>query len=784
MLKNFFKTGYRNIKKDKILSFVLIISLVVGLTSFSLIAIYLDFNFSYDKYHNDANKIYRIITRHVKDDKNYEVSLGAYRDILERTPGVQASTKLFFFEGPLQVKIDEKKLEIESLYFADSGFFKVFTHKFIAGEPANSLTAPNDVIITKKYAMNFWGKTDVVGKRLNCLGLDLYVKGVIEDVPYNSHFRFDMLLPFSSAPKLFVGLGGNEYYTYLRIKKESDDNAVLAISKTECMNEYSKLEKYNFPKVDLIFQPLLDIHLNSENNDFSISGTGNKSQIKTLIVIAVSILIILIMNFVNLLSVKFQKRLKEVGIRKILGGNNLRLLFQFTSEPVIISFLAAVISIILVFLFLDSFGNFFNLNLSSYFKNPFFIIVLILVFGFFIGIISAIFPIYRIINSNNPSEILVEEKSLKRRKLMFSVVVIQLAVVVGMIVMVLITTDQIKFLRNKDLGFNKDRILTIDNNGGVSLAAVMAELEKVPGVIRATASQTLPGHAHSGMTLGNIGAPAGTDFSVSENRIQRNFISVYGLNLIAGRDFKGNNEEEQDNIIINETAAKLLGFTPETIINQKVNHFNGIKTVIGIVKDFHFTSLRSKIEPLVLSNYSPRISYYSVSINTDNYPLLLKNIEYAFKSINPNYAFKYSFLSEDWRRLYVVDEKEASFILYMTIICIALSLVGLIALTSYTVIRRSKEIGIRKVFGASTNKILLILLKDYLKLIILSNIIILPIIEMFVSNWLNNYAYHVGITVTYFLEAFLISLVLTLSTVFYFTLKGSMKNPVETFRCG
>jgi putative ABC transport system permease protein len=590
------------------------------------------------------------------------------------------------------------------------------------------------------------------------------------------------LLPFSSWPKLFEGLGGNEFYTYLRINNNADAANILNVSKKECIDEYSKLEKYNFPKIDLIFQPLLDIHLNSENFDFKISEHGNISQIKIMFIISICILIILIMNFISLLTVKFQKRLKEVGIRKILGGNNIKLLVQLFSEPVIISVVASVLSIIAVYLLLNTFGNFFSISLSACYTYLHYIVLFILSLGLVVGIISSIFPIYRIMRINNPSEILVEAKSVRRKKIMYAVVVVQFAVVAGFLVMVLVTSSQVNYLRNKDLGFNKDHIISITNNGGINLTAITTELGKLSGIKGVTASQTLPGLIHSGMTLRNLDAPKGSDFSVFENRIQKNFISVFGLKLIAGRDFEGSNEEEKDNIILNETAVKLLDFTPESIVNQKVMHLHGVKTVIGVVKDFHFMSLRSKIQPLILSNYSKGVDFYSVLFNADNYPLLIKNIQGAFKSINPNYQFEYSFLKDDLDKQYIRDEKESSMILFTAILCITLSLVGLISLTSYTVIQRSKEIGVRKVFGAPTWKIMIMFFRDYAKLIILSNLVILPVVEIFIPNWLNNYAYHINFNIWYFLVAFLISLVLTIITVFYFTLKASMQNPITTLK--
>jgi putative ABC transport system permease protein len=783
MLKNFFKTGFRNIKKEKILSFVLIASLVVGLTSFSLIAIYLNFEFSFDSYHADADKIYRIITHEIPTGKNHELTLGTYTDILNRCPGLQASTKLFRHFAAMDLKTDDKKFNIERAFFTDSGFFKVFTHKFIAGSPEGVFAFPNEAVITKNYALNFWGKTDVVGKEFNCLGINFYVKGVIDDLPYNSDFRFNILLPLSSIPEIVAMLKGNEFYTYLRINKNANDNNVFGIIKKECIEEYSKKEKFGFPKIDLIFQPLLDAHLNSESFNFKIAPHANKNQIKILFIIAVCILIIIMLNFINLLTVKFQKRMKEVGIRKILGGSNYRLLFQFVSEPVLISLIASVFSIISVYLLLKPFGDFFNLNFAAYFNSYQFVVLFVLGIGLIIGFTSAVFPIYKIIKINNPSEILAEVKLIKRKRTMYLAVVGQFAVVAGFLITVLVTYGQLNYLKTKDLGFNKDQIINIDYNDDISLVSAIQELEKIPGVKGVTASQTIPGRIHSGMTLGCLGTPASSDFNVFENRIQKNFIPVYGLKLIAGRDFTGSYEEEEDNIIINETSAKLLGSTPEMIVNQKVRHLHGIKTVIGVVNDFNFMSLRSKIDPLVLSIHrNSEINYFSLLINTDNYSLLFKNINSALKSINSNYKVDYSFLKDNLDNQYISDEKEFSMIVFTALLCITLSLVGLVSLTSYTVIQRSKEIGIRKVFGASTGKILIKLLKDYILLVIISNIIIFPAVELYISKWLNNYAFHITLSVWYFLGAFLLSLVLTIITVFYFTLKGAMQNPINIIK--
>ena len=388
MNNSFIKTGYRNIIKDKLLSTVLVLGLIAGLTSVTLIALYLNFKFSYDNYHKDADKIYRIVSAYNKKSDIYELTLAKYTDGLNRLPGIHSSTKLFRAKE-IEVKEGIRSFKIGNAFLADSGFFKVFTHKVLSGDVNRSLSTPYQAVITKTYALKIWGDVNAAGKVFNFGDKDYSVKAVIEDVPYNSHFRFDALLSFSSWQPLFNQCA-NEFYTYFRINNNADIQTVLNNANKACSEEYSKFFKTELSKVDLIFQPLRDIHLNSENFQFNIAEHGNKSLIKILFVIGLCIFIILVLNFVSLLTVKFQNRYKEIGIRKVMGANRQNLIFQFVGESVIVSVATALLSILTVVVLIKPFSSFFNINLSEYLSKFYIIAVFLIGTGVVVGLLSSL----------------------------------------------------------------------------------------------------------------------------------------------------------------------------------------------------------------------------------------------------------------------------------------------------------------------------------------------------------------------------------------------------------
>jgi putative ABC transport system permease protein len=777
------KTSLRSIVKDKLLSTVLILGLVAGLTAVTLVAVYLNFKFSFDNYHVDADRIYRVLQ--VDRERIWEVMPQKFTDILTGIPGVNSSTKLVgteIFGDSIKLLENNRKFKMEKAFYADSGFFKVFTHKFLTGNTDRLLANPFEAVITKSFASKIWGNADVVGKTFTFEGKDYNVKAVIEDVPNNSHFIFDVLLSFPSQQAEFDRFA-NEFYVYFRINNNADVNTVLQNTNRVCLQEYSRWnEKKGYNKAGIMIQPLLDIHLNSESFLGAIAPHGSKSLIKILSLIGLCTLVIIVLNFVNLLIVKYQKRLKEIVIRKMLGADKRNLIFQLLGESVFISVTAALVSLIAVAVLIKPFGAFFDVNLSDYTANFYKVVVFLISLGITIGIIASLMPIYKIIKEGNQQDVYINAVSLKRKKIMYSAVLVQFAIVSGMLATLLVTSNQINYMKNKNLGFNKDNILYFNYYGGENYTAIVTELEKIEGVKKAAASDGTPGNRHSGMTLNRLGAPQADQIDIKEDRIQKGYLAVYGLNLIAGRDFNGTNEDEKDNIILNETAAKRLGYTPASIINTQVMHMHGVKTVIGVVKDYNFMSLHSPIEPLILSNESPRAGTYSVLVNTGDYASLIGNIKSRIQAINPNSKVEIVFMNEHMNSFYRTDEKEGRIIFYVTIMCIILALTGLFALTSYTIIQRTKEIGIRKVLGASVPNILFILYKDFIILITIATLAIVPVTWYLVSGWLDNYAFHINVNMSFYAQAFMIVLSITILTILYHTVQAAKKNPVDIIK--
>lgn len=780
MIKSYIKTGFRNIKKEKLLSSILVIGLIVGISTVTLISIYLSFKLSYDEFHRDANKIYRVLNQEKQTSKVVELSLDSFNEVFSRVPGVEATTKLFRMEAVSNIRVNNRIYKVELPFFADSGFFKVFSFELIYGRKTINLDGSDDVLITKSTALKIWNRENVVGERISYFNKDYYIKGVLNDIPANSHLKFNILFSMSSQKELFSQIKGNEYYNYLRLKKNSQDDFVLKQVRQAGLNEFApRIAKFNLSPIDIKFQQLPETHLNSAEFEFKIAEHGNKNLIKILITMVICIAVIMFMNFINLLTSKFQKRLKEVGIRKVLGADNNSLLIQFICESVILAIISSLVSIFIVLSLLNPFSNLFNVDLTGYFTKIHFIIGFIFLLGIVAGILSAIFPTLTILRNKNAAGFFERGKAISREKIMYGSVILQLSVVAGLLVVINVTNHQVNYLKNSDTGFKKEGIIVIENINNLNFETVKNELEKIHGINKVGGSGTLPGRAHSGMSLARLGSK--NKKPAFENRIQKDFIETMGIKLIAGRTFIGNAEIEKDNIILNETAVKILGYTSASIINEKVEHFLGVKTVIGVVKDFNYFSFHSKIDPLILSCYSPRNYWFIVRTGSqkDN---LIPQIKHALKNINTNAEFEFSFLKDNLDQLYIADEKENDLIFYTTLISIILSLAGLTALTSYIVMYKSKEIGVRKVLGASTRSILFLLYEDFFKFVLLSNIIVWPLVWFFVTDWLSSYPYHIDISVVYFVDSFVVSLFIVILTVSYLTIKAALKNPLMTIK--
>lgn len=769
----------RSIKKEKLFSAILILGLATGLSTLALILNYFKVVYSYDTYHKDSDKIYKLIINDRKNNQVNEIGLAKYSEKIKSLNGVDAATKIFK-NGLTEIKVSKNKF-IEQTIFSDSDFFKVFTHKFIKGNNHGILDKPFEVVLSESAAKRMLGSADVINKSIKIDDQEYFVKAVFEDVPANSHFRFDVVLSFSSWNSFFDRCM-NEFYTYFRINNHAADVSVLNNVKQECRNVFLPYAEKGFTNVDYILMPLKDVYHKSSAFQFKIAEYANDNHIKILMVIGGCIFLIMTLNFINLLTVYFQKRLKEFAIKKILGAGTKTISMQLISESAIFSLLGTAVGLIITALLLTQFSELLNLNPDLFYNEFYSTALFFIISGLLLGVLSAIYPIIRLRRENKSTALIKEIHYSKKTKFMYAVVFVQFFVVSGLLTGLFVITDQVNYMKNKDLGFNKDQIIFFPNESKANYDAVIPELNKIKGVKLVGASQSLPGGLHNGMTLCRFGADKSQTFNSFENRIQKGFISTYGLKLIAGRDFEYSNDSEKDNIILNETAVKKLGYTPGEIVSKKVIHLHGPKVVIGVVKDYHFMSLHSKIEPLILSNYSAYAGYYSLLINTADYKTLFANINTVIKRIDSEFKPEITFLNDKINQLYISDSQESALIIISTVLCIVLSIVGLVALTAFIILRRTKEISIRKVLGASVPGLLVELSKIFFWMVLVSNLIVLPVVMPLLRDWLNNYSYRINLGTDYFVYTFFTLLIITLVSIAYFIIKAALRNPLENLK--
>jgi len=789
MLKNYLKTTIRNLRQHKGYSVINLAGLTLGMTCGILILLYVQHELSYDRYHENAENVYRIVIKHPRvfrgSDMLNVTPAAMAPAITEEFPEVIRATRVYSGGGPIRYL--DKMFDDDRFYYVDSEFLDIFTFPLLSGNPQTALKEQNSVLLSEEMALKYFGEEEPVGKTITLDNrYDFTVTGILENVPKNSHFRFDFLASFITLKSVrgredLNSWNDVSYKTYALLRADADykevNKKIPDFTKKYLTTGILSQDRY-------VLQPLTGIHL-SGNMNFELEANSDIRYVYLFTAIAVFIMVIACFNYMNLSTARSATRAKEVGMRKIAGAGRFNLVTQFLGESVIFSLGALVFSLIPVILFLPAYNSLIQRELSLSLLLNFKLLAGLTGVIIFTGLVSGSYPAL-LLSSYKPINVLKGIFSSGKKGASGSsafrntLVTAQFVIGIVLIICTIIIQDQLHYIRDKNLGYAKEHVIAFSlrsRNLRKDSGALKNELGKYPGIVDITTSNSTPVNIGSANIPDWEGMEEGMEPVVYQNLIDYNFIDFYGLEILKGRNFlKEFGSDTSNAIILNEAAVNLTGWD-EPIGKQ----FDEVM-VIGVVKDFHFAPLHQQIQPLMLRLRNTRNSMMSVKINSSNIPQTLSFIEEKWNKFSPEYPFVYSFLDDRVNRMYGSEQRLGRTFNYFTFIAVFIACLGLFGLASFTAQKRTKEIGIRKVLGASVPKITYLLAKEFIKWVIAANLIAWPVAYYGMSKWLQNFAYHTNLSIQIFIFTTFIAIFIALLTVSYQTVRAAVANPIDSLR--
>ncbi|MCK4645124.1 MAG: ABC transporter permease [Candidatus Aminicenantes bacterium] len=795
MFKNYLIIALRNFRRYKVISFINIAGLAIGLAMFMLIALYIQYELSYDKFHENGDRICRV--EQILDHNTYkEASAGCpaalSKPLIADFPEFEAVSRVIPGGNFILTVADNQKIR-QRVFYADSAFFTIFSFPRIKGDLATALDAPYSVVLTQAVAEKVFREQDPLGKTIRFDDdQDYKVTGVIQDVPQNSHFTFDLLISSVSITAgrdrdLFEAWHDNWVPLYVLLHPEqpwqkASEKIQFALKKYQ--GEESRHELY--------LRPLSRIHLYANvKHEFGLIGSIKNVYIFS--AIAIFVLIIAAINFMNLTTARSAERAREVGLRKVLGARRTSLIRQFLGESISMALMAMLFAIILMDMFLHEFNRIVNRDLFlSFWENwPFalgFLFITLLV-----GLLSGIYPAF-VLSSFKPANVLKGSFSSGSRNVFLrkALVVLQFFISVTLISGTVIILQQVNYLLHKDLGYNTEQIL-IFPAGSTDLDTYRIFQNQIlqnPNVIHVATADYMMHSSTNWTRISWEGATEGDWMKINVNYIDEDFLKTYGMTVVEGRAFSKEYGSDQGNVVIlNEAAVKEIGWEEPIGKNiryggdYKLNNI-GLTEVVGVVKDYHFLSLHNSVTPMMLRLFPEDVTGWNVSVKVSgqDIPKSIAFIENKFNEFFPEDVFNYRFLDEDFNRMYSEERKSGKVILYLTLLAIFIACLGLFGLASFATKQRTKEIGIRKVIGATIPHIMWLLNSEFLKLTVLGCFLAWPVAYFVMDKWLQNFPYRVSIQWWVFLLSSLAACVVALLTISYQSIKSATANPVDSLR--
>ena len=796
MLKNYFKTAFRNLWRNKTASAINIFGLTIGLTCCLLIALYIQHELSYDKFQTKGDRIARVIMEY-KFDGSGASQKGNYTSVrvapvFKRTfPEVESAVKMTNYSRV--IRYGDKLIDEKNFMYADSTFFNIFSFKLLRGDAHSVLSASHDVVLTESTAKKYFGNEDPVGKVLQA-GNDsiLYrVTGIMQDCPANSQIKCDFVSSFSSlglTPDYEETYWDANYTTYLLLKNKDAVNSLQsklpAFMKKEMEGKGATINFY--------LEPFAWIHLHSDYDSFT--PNNNIAYIYILAAVALLILIIACFTYINLSTARSLERAKEVGIRKVIGAGKKQLFIQFLGESTIICLLAVIFSLLMARLLLPAFNELTNEPLQSTALFSILFVSFSFLVAILVSVLAGIYPAL-ILTGFQPVKVLKGsfKNTTSGQTLRKSLIVFQFAISVFLIVSTLIVQQQLYFIQHIKLGYDRDHVvvLPLDDKMRSNLAVIKEQFKQNPGVLNVSACSHTPVQGGGGFSMRSAIMPEIEQVAVTADRVDEDFVNTMGLQLIAGRNFSAqdmkdvSNDDFQKNsyhFIINESAARQLGWSAQEAVGKKMflsNERPGL--VAGVVKDFHFESLHSPIKPYILFPEQWKRELL-VKVSGAHLQGTISSLETKWKTLVPYRPFEFHFLDEDYNKLYSSEITLGTIMNLFAGIAIVLACLGLFGLSAYTVQQRVKEIGVRKVVGASVSNIVFLLSRNFIKLVLIAFAVASPVAWYVMNTWLSDFAYRIHISAGIFISAGLFSVMIALATISFQAVRAAVANPVKSLR--
>lgn len=804
MFRNYFKIALRNLLKQRVFSIVNILGLSFGMAASLIILNYLNFERSYDTFHDKADRIYRVPMQITENGGATQTFAFTYPPVatsmLQDFPEVEAAVRWRGQGGVIQVGEDEQNYtEQGTLFFVDKSVFKVFSFPFAKGNAATALQGLNDIVITESTAKKYFGDAEPIGKTVHYRDEDYTVSAVLKDVPQNSHIQFTILFNFDNYIHLVETNGGrirdnwgwSDYYTYVLLKPGTDVAALQA--KMPAFAERYKgadMKETNYT-MQFDLEPLKDIHLKS-SYDYEFPGNGNFKYLGFLAIAGALILIIAWINYINLSTARALDRSKEVGIRKVVGAFRHQLIRQFLAEALLVNVISVAIGIAIFQFSLPFFRELVGKDIPGFsLMNWQFWLALAAMFA--IGsLLAGFYPAF-VMSSFRPIQVLkggtILETGRSGKNLLRKVLVVgQFAAAIVLIAGVVGLYRQMQYMRQIDLGVNIDQTLVIqevifrDSTALLKVKSLLTELERQPGIVTASASTDIPGkEVGNSTTFWKKGTH--NEKRARTLGVDTKFIDNYGLKIIAGREFGEDFGTEQTNVILNETAVRILGFeSPETAVGQQVTYSDGDLTIVGVLKDYHQESLRNDYDPIVFYANTGTWSFYSMKVNTGDMPKTLAAVEKTWKSYFPGSPYQSFFLDDFYNAQYKADQQFNTILWSFTILAIIVACLGLLGLSAFTLSKKSKEISVRKVLGASAGQIVSLVTKEYFALILIACAVALPLSYILMQRWLETYVFRIHIGWWFFVLPILGIVLIAAVTVSWQSLRAAAANPADALR--
>ncbi len=794
MIKNYLKTAIRSLLKNKGFTALNVLGLAVGLATCLLIVLYVVDEFSYDRYNVKAGRIFRITenARLNNNEASYSGSEKPLMNAIKDFPEVEKAARLIpvasLFMSPQKfyVKKGSENIQEKKIVYTESGLFDIFTLPVLTGRP--SLDEPFSAVITESTAIKYYNSLQVVGKILTVNDSNHYkITAVIKDIPLQSHFNYDFFLSYSSIPEYQAGgWGYSGIHNYILLKPGADLKKLETQMRDIAYSNYPESMHTNGNFIHYTLTPLLDLHLRSVSQD-ELMDKGSIQYVYIFLLIAVFILLIACVNFMNLSTARSSNRAREVGVRKVLGSARKFLIYQFLSESILITFLSTLIALVLAVLFMPWFNHLTVKNLAFTAHGMAWLLPSLFISALVIGLLAGIYPAF-VLSAFKPIDVLKGKiaSGFKNGFLRSFLVVFQFSISIFLIIGTIVIFNQLSFIRNKNLGFNRSQMLVIKNVNllGAQAKILKEEIKKLPGVVNCTMSGYLPTGEDRNITGLFPELPIDIKQDVLSDfwPVDEDYLSSLGIELLSGRNFSSQMSSDSSAIIVNEAFVKRFGFKDP--LNKTVFRDSyGIQSyhIIGVVKDFNYSSLREGIKPVALV-YNENYGAITARVHTEQLSMLISQVEAKWKQLVPHSTFAYSFMDADFEGTYRAEQRMGKLFVTFSSLAIFIACLGLFGLAAYAAAQRDKEIGIRKVLGATVTGIVGMLSLDFLKLVMISILIASPLAWLVMNKWLEGFAYRANIQWWVLAFAGLTAIFIALFTISFQAFKAALSNPIDCLR--